>query len=154
MRPLLPPALVFVLFLPLVPARPAAAQLLADTVFTWQGYAHTSQCRIRLYAVPGDEKRPHVFVLEEQAENRGPSTLDDARYLAEQVGRHFRIDPAEAWWIFHWGPFSFAGAAPDRKKELFLRASFRRTKSQNLGAPSWRLLTREEVVDHTDRQFR
>lgn len=130
------------------------AQLLADTLFTWQGYGKASECRVRLYLAHGRDERTHVAVLEEVASNRGASTLDDARHLAELVGRRFGLDPADAHWIFHWGAFSFEGAVGGRRKELFLRATFRRTPGGALAAPSWRLLTRSEVEAFTDRLFR
>lgn len=132
---------------------PAPAQLLADTLFTWEGYAHPSHCRLRLYtAAPGLDRR-HVVVLDELAGNRGPSTLDDARYLVERIGRDLGLDPADTYWIFHWGAFSFPGAG-DGGKELFLRATFRWSKTHRLSPPSWRLVRREEVETYTDRQYR
>ena len=135
--------------------RPSAvrAQLLADTLFTWQGYNRASMCRVRLYAVPPQHDRERVVLLQELAESRGPSTVSDARLLAELIGRQFGLDPARAYWVFHWGAFSFEGAAPDRSKELFLRAAFRRTTSNSLASPSWRVLSREEVEALTDRHF-
>ena len=133
----------------------AQAQLLADTTFTWQGYGHDGQCRVRIYrAGPEADDRTYVAVLRELAANRGPSTVDDARLLAELVGRQFDFDPATAYFIFHWGGFSFRGADSGDEKELLLRASFRRTSSQRLGAPHWRIVTREDVEAYTDRQFR
>lgn len=141
------------LLLALLPAG-LRAQPLADTLLTWQGYGRTSQCRVRIYPTPPDAERTHTVVLQELAANHGASTLDEATYLAERVGRHFDLDPALVYWIFHWGAFSFEGAAPDRRKELFLRATFRWTKRQTLGTPQWRVVTREEVEDYTDRLFR
>ena len=139
----------------LTPAtHPASAQLLADTIFTWQGYARTGSCHLRIYKTAPGEERTHTVVIREQAENDGPTTTSDARHLVELIGRQFDVDPAQAYWIFHWGAFSFAGAAPDKRKELFLRATFRRNKNQSLGTPLWRVVTREEVEAYTDRQFR
>ena len=135
-------------------AHPASAQLLADTVFTWQGYARTATCRFRLYKTAPGEKRTHTVVIREQAENDGPSTTSDARHLVELIGRQFDVDPAQTYWVFHWGAFSFEGAQPNKRKELFLRATFRRNKNQSLGTPSWKVITREEVEAYTDRQFR
>ncbi len=135
-------------------AVPARAQALVDTVFAWRGYARTATCHLRIYPTPPDEERTHTVVVRELAENEGPSSVADARHLVELVGRRFDIDPAHAYWIFHWGPFSYAGAAPDRRKELFLRATFRRTRSQHLSTPSWRVVSREDVEDATDRLFR
>ena len=132
----------------------AAAQPRVDTVFTWQGYARPSSCHLRIYATPADEARPHTVVLREIAENRGASTVADARHLAELIGRQYDIDPAAATWVFHWGAFSYAGAAPDKRKELFLRATFRWNKSGTLSTPLWRVISRAQVDAYTDRQFR
>lgn len=148
---------IAILVLMLAPSMPgvSAAQLLADTTFTWQGYGHDGRCHLQVYrAGPEADDRTHVAVLREVAANRGPSTLDDARLLAELVGRQYGFDPAEAYFIFHWGGFSFDGADPDADREILLRASFRRTSSQRLGSPHWRVVTREEVEAYTDRQFR
>ena len=135
-------------------AHPASAQLLIDTVYTWQGYARAGICHLRIYKTAPGEERTHTVVIREQAENDGPTTTSDARHLVELVGRQFDVDPARAYWVFHWGAFSFEGAEPNRRKELFLRATFRRNKNQSLGTPSWRVVSREEVEAYTDRQFR
>ena len=93
----------FIVFLLATAAHPASAQLLADTVFTWQGYARTATCHLRIYKTAPGEERTHTVVLGERAENDGPSTTSDARHLAELIGRRFDVDPAQAYWIFHWG---------------------------------------------------
>ena len=135
-------------------AQPAGAQLLADTIFTWQGYARTSTCHLHIYKTSPDEERTHTVVIRELAENDGPSTVSDARHLVELVGRQFDVGPAQAYWIFYWGSFSYEGAEPNKRKELFLRATFRRTRSQSLSTPSWKVISREEVENYTDRLFR
>ena len=129
-----------------------AAQPVADTLFTWRGYARMGQCRVAVYPTPSDEERTRTVVLHELARNEGPSTVDDVRYLAEAVGRRFQIDPTEAYWIFHWGAFSFAGAETN-DKELFLRATFHRTSTGRLSSPYWRVIRRNEVLELTDRRF-
>ena len=129
------------------------AQALADTAFTWQGYSQTARCRLRIYTTPPGSKRTHVVLLQELAANEGPTTAFDLPYLAEEIGRHFELDPAAAYWILHWGAFSYEGAVPDARKELFLRATFSRTKSQRLSSPRWDLITRSEVRAYTNRQF-
>lgn len=135
-------------------AWPLAAQPLADTTITWRGYARTAQAQVALYpGPPDDETRPYTLVVREVAANRGPSTLDDVRYLADHIGRHFRVNPVQATWIFHWGAFSYAGADPDADKELFLRATFRRTSTGRLGTPYWKVITRDVVRELTDRRF-
>ena len=152
MRRTLPCFLIILLSLA-VPSQ-ASAQLRADTVFTWRGYGRASICGLRIYATPTDEDRPHTVIIREQAENDGASIIADARHLVELLGRQFEIDPAEATWVFHWGAFSYDGAAPNKRKELFLRATFRWNKSGTLSTPSWRVITRAQVEDYTDRQFR
>jgi len=129
------------------------AQPLVDTLLVWQGYQTEGRCRVQLYRTSLDGERTYVVILRELAENTGPSTLADARYLAEHIGRRFGFDPAKAYWIFHWGAFSFAEARPS-KKELFLRATFSRTGSGRLSAPRWHLLERTEVEQLTDRKLR
>ncbi len=152
MRRVLPCLLVGVFVAAFAPS--ARTQPLVDTLVTWQGYARTATCHLRIYAAPPGEERARTVVLRELAENAGPSTVDDARHLAEVVGRRFGIDPVEATWVFHWGAFSFEGASPNPRKQLFLRATFRRLKSQHLSTPSWKVVSREEVEQYTDRQFR
>lgn len=132
---------------------PLTAQPVTDTLFTWRGYARVGQCRVAIYPTPPDEERKRTIVLRELASNQGPSTVDDVRYLAEAVGRHFQLDPTDAYWIFHWGSFSYAGAEAD-DKELFLRATFHRTSTGRLSSPYWRIIRRDEVLELTDRRFR
>ncbi len=130
-----------------------AAQALVDTLFGWQGYAAPSSAHLRIYKAPRAEARTHTIVIGEAAGNAGATAASEAQHLAELVGRAYHIDPAAAYWVFHWGAFSFPGAAPSRK-ELFLRATFRRSESGSLSSPTWRLLSRREVEDLTDRRFR
>ena len=130
----------------------AQAQTVSDTVFAWQGYGRTSTCRLAVYPSPESEDRPYTIVVREVEGNTGDSTLDDARYLVEQVGRTYGIDPTAATWVFHWGAFSYEGAQGG--KELLLQATFRRGKSGSLTSPSWRLVSRGEVEEITDRMFR
>jgi len=134
---------------------PLAAQPIADTLITWRGYARTAQTQVHLYPGPPDEEtRTRTIVVRELAANRGPSTLSDVRYLAEHIGRQFGIDPSAATWVFHWGAFSYEGAAPDEGKDLFLRATFSRTSTGRLGAPYWKVIDRDAVRELTDRRFR
>ena len=78
--------------------------------------------------------------------------LDDVQHLVELVARSLDVDPEEAFWVFHWGGFSYAGSERSGK-EFFLRATFRRSDTGSLGAPFWRLISRNTVVDYTDRAF-
>jgi hypothetical protein len=134
---------------------PAAsfAQPLADTLFTWQGYGRTGQCRVAVYPAPEREARTRTFVVREVADNAGPSTLEDARFLVEQIGRTLGVEPASATWVFHWGSFSFDGAGGERK-ELFLRATFRANDNGRLSPPTWRVVSRADVEEMTDRLLR
>ncbi|MEX0748222.1 MAG: hypothetical protein WD275_09505, partial [Rhodothermales bacterium] len=142
------------LFLLLVlSAPPARAQLIADTLLTWEGYGRISTCRIQIFQSAPDEKRPLTIVLDELQSNEGETTLNDAQHIVELASRRFVVDPEGAFWIFHWGAFSFAGAA-ESKKEFFFRATFRRTDSGAVGPPFWRLVNRETVEEYTDRIFR
>lgn len=146
--------LALLLVLLATPAVAAVAQPLADTVFAWQGYGQTSRCRVAVYpAAEGEDARTRTIVVRELAGNSGPSTLDDARFLVEQIGRTIGVEPAAATWVFHWGGFSFDDAA-DRGKELFLRATFRATDRGRLTPPSWRVVSRADVEEMTDRRFR
>lgn len=132
----------------------AQAQLLADTTFAWKGYGKTGSCRMLVYHVPQEVERPHTVVLQEVAGNDGPTIVADARYLVEQIGREFGLDPAGSTWVFHWGAFSYIEEGAGSDKELFLKATFRRTDNHSLTTPNWRVISREEVETATDRQFR
>ncbi len=145
--------LPLVFLLGVCPSVKVHAQLVSDTLFVWKGYGQTSTCRIRLYLSGADQKKPHTIVLGEIAANEGASTLDDVRHLVELAGRALDVDPEAAFWVFHWGEFSHAGA-DDTPKEFFLRATFRRSDTGSLGAPFWRLVSRATVVEYTDRAFR
>lgn len=145
--------LAVLLFAGLCTAAPARAQFAADTLFTWKGYGQASTTRLRIYDVPPTYDRDRVIVLTELAENPGVSTLNDVQFLAENIGRQYDIDPTTAYWIVHWGAFSYEGAKPSKRKELFLRASFSRTSTGRLSSPQWRAMQRDEVRTLTDRQF-
>lgn len=132
---------------------PAYAQLVSDTLFTWQGYGRVSTCRLRLFMSGPDQKKPHTIVVDELAANEGPSTFEDVQHLVELASRRLAVDPEQAFWVFHWGSFSYAGAS-GTGKEFFLRATFRRSDTGSLGAPFLRLISRETVVAYTDRAFR
>jgi len=137
----------------LIASRPAAGQPLADTLVTWRGYARTSTAQVQVYpSPPGDERRDRTIVVRELAASRGPSTLDDVRYLADRIGRAYGLDPARVYWILHWGAFSFRDATG--RKELFLRVTFRRSDSGRLSSPFWRALTKTDVRELTDRRYR
>lgn len=142
----------FPLLLLILAPQPVSGQLLTDTLFTWQGYGHTSICRVRIFESVPKASRARTIVIDELAENRGASTLDDVRHLAELVGRALSQDPEEAFWIFRWGADSFPGAE-ENGKEMYLRATFRSSDYGTLGPPYWRLVDRAAVVEYTDRAF-
>lgn len=135
------------------PIEIAHGQLVSDTLFAWQGYGRTSTCRVRHFLSGADQKKPHTVVVDELAENEGASTLEDAPHLVELAGRGLGIDPQDAFWVFHWGGFSHAGASAS-DKEFFLRATFRRSDTGSLGSPFWRLISRATVIEYTDRAYR
>lgn len=132
--------------------RTSSAQLLADTVFTWQSYGTTGTTHLRLYKST-DERREHVVVLTELAENRGAPITEDVRHLAEEIGEAFDIDPAETFWVYRVGAYSYDADADQTGDEILLRATFGRTKTERLSSPTWRVVTRHDLGDLTDRQF-
>jgi hypothetical protein len=132
--------------------RTAAAQILTDTLLTWQSYGTESVTRAQLYRST-HESRAHVVVLTELAENRGPSVTEDVRFVAEELAGALGIDPAEAFWVFRVGAYSYDAEAEGTRKEVLLRATFGRTKTDRLAAPTWRVVTKRDLGDLTDRQF-
>lgn len=140
-------------------ATPAArAQALSDTLFAWQGYGRESRCALAVYPVSEEargrqDRYDRAVVLRERGDNAGPSTLADAPYLVEQAARTLGIDPVRIVWVFHWDGQSFGDAPTAGRKEVFLRATFSRTASGGLGNPSWRVVTRADVEELTDRRF-
>jgi hypothetical protein len=131
---------------------PTSGQVVADSTYSWRAYATVATCSISIYDIDEDE-RSRLVVIRELAENNGPPATDDARYLVDHIGRDFDIDPTATLWVFHWGSFSHPQARPTGK-EVFLRATFRRSKGGALGSPSWRVVTREDLEELTDRSFR
>lgn len=130
------------------------AQLVSDSTYSWRSYASVATCSISIYATHAkrEEVRKRLIVIRELADNAGPPATADARYLADRISRDFGFDPVEAIWVFHWGSFSHAGASNSRK-ELFVRATFRRTDAGNLGSALWRVVSREQLEELTDRAF-
>lgn len=151
----MPPTARFVVFLALavVLIPTALSQPQTDTTLTWRSYSRTGTAEVEVYPGPPDDEETHTIVLREVAENRGPSTVEDLQYLADLVGRRLSIDPTAAYWVLHWGGFSFEGADPDDDKALFLRATFNRTKSGNLSSPYWNVISETDVRELTDRRW-
>lgn len=135
-------------------AQPARAQPQTDTTITWRSYSRTGTVQVQVYPGPPDDEEEHTIVLRELAENRGPSTIDDLQYLADLVGRQLGVNPVEAYWVLHWGGFSFEGADPNADKALFLRATFNRTQSGNMSSPYWSVISKTDVRELTDRRWR
>lgn len=135
-------------------AGPAAAQTnpTHDQTMTWRTYAATRQARVRVF-LTDDERRPRTVVLDDQASNAGTLT-DEAPFLADLVGREIGFDPVQATFVFRFTPASFVADAPERGKTLLLRATFQRTTSGALGAPTWRVLSSDELAEMTDRALR
>lgn len=129
------------------------AQPQTDTTLTWRSYSRTGTTQVQVYPGPPDDEETHTIVLRELAENRGPSTVEDLQYLADLVGRRLGLDPTQAYWVLHWGGFSFEGADPDADKALFLRATFNRTSSGNLSSPYWNVISETDVRELTDRRW-
>lgn len=132
----------------------AVAQPETDTTITWRSYSRTGTVLVQVYPGPPDDEEEHTIVLRELAENRGPSTVEDLQYLADLVGRRLSVNPVQAYWVLHWGGFSFEGADPDADKALFLRATFNRTQSGNLSSPYWNVISETDVRELTDRRWR
>ena len=78
--------------------------------------------------------------------NRAPIT-EDAKYLAEIIGRDLGVSPTRLAFLFRF-------AVEDTDRPLTVRATFWLSSSGNLVSPSWRVLSTEEVEDYTDRQLR
>ena len=131
-------------------ANDGAAQVLADTVLTWQSYTHERSAHVRLFACD-DEARPHTVVVDERAESAGGPVTDEVRYVAETIGRTLGFDPAEATFVFRFTAGGFTPGGGEEGKTLLLRATFRRVASGDLGSPSWRVLSRDALSDLTDR---
>jgi hypothetical protein len=128
---------------------PRAQAQAIDTLFTWKTYDAEGITHIRVFP-SDDEDRPITAVVDELAENRAGAVTDDVRYFVDTFGRAFGFDPAEITFVFRFSGASFH-ADGDDEKQLLLRATFNRTKAGNLGSPSWRLISRDELAELTDR---
>lgn len=128
---------------------PTARAQAIDTLFTWQTYDDEGVTRVQFFP-SNDEERPITVVVDELAENRAGAVTDDVRYFVDTLGRAFGYDPAEITFVFRFSGESFCEDG-DPDKLLLLRATFRRTSAGNLGSPSWRLLSRDELSELTDR---
>ncbi|MAQ95637.1 MAG: hypothetical protein CMM84_19185 [Rhodothermaceae bacterium] len=127
------------------------------TVQEWQGYAltwrsydgGTRSATATLYGNTSrhdSDERPYTVVLVQGEGNRAPIT-EDAKYLAEIIGRDLGVSPTRLAFLFRF-------AVEDTDRPLTVRATFWLSSSGNLVSPSWRVLSTEEVEDYTDRQLR
>ena len=127
------------------------------TVQEWQGYAltwrsydgGTRSATATLYGNTSrhdSDERPYTVVLVQGEGNRAPIT-EDAKYLAEIIGRDLGVSPTRLAFLFRF-------AVEDTDRPLTVRATFWLSSSGNLVSPSWRVLSAEEVEDYTDRQLR
>ena len=144
----LPLSLFFLLFAALA-VTDASAQSGVDEVLTWRSYSAERSARVRVFD-SGDSRRPHTVVIEEANDDAGGPVTDEARYVAETIGRTFGFDPVDAFFVFRFEIGSATGASAGNKI-LLLRATFRRGASGDLGAPSWRVISAETLSDLTDR---
>ena len=150
-------------------AVPTAAQNLPPVdipsakVQEWQGYAlvwrsyngGTRRATATLYGNASRfdaEERPYTVVLVQGEGNRAPVT-EDAKYVAEIVGRDLGVPPTRLAFLFRFAIAPTCGAE-GADRPLTIRATFRRSSSGGLVSPSWRVLSAEEVEDYTDRQLR
>ncbi len=130
-------------------AASAASAQPADTLLTWRTYGQEGIARVQTFE-SNDEDRPLTVVVDERAENRAGLVTDDVRYFVETYGRSVGVDPAGAAFVFRFSGASFC-ADGSEDKTLLLRATFTRTKAGRLSAPSWRVISRDELAELTDR---
>lgn len=130
-------------------AVPTAVAQPADTLLTWRTYGQEGHARVRTFA-SNDEARPLTVVVDELASNRGGLVTDDVRYFVETYGRSVGVDPAAVAFVFRFNGASFSEGGPE-DKTLLLRATLTRTKTGRLSTPHWRVLTRDELAELTDR---
>lgn len=130
-------------------AASAAAAQPADTLLTWRTYGQEGIARVQTFE-SNDEDRPLTVVVDERAENRAGLVTDDVRYFVETYGRSVGVDPAGTTFVFRFNGASFC-ADGSEDKTLLLRATFTRTKAGRLSAPSWRIISRDELAELTDR---
>ena len=126
-----------------------------DGEVTWKGYGAAPQrsARVRVFASE-DARRPHTIVVDDRAGNGRAPITQEARYVAETIGRELGYDPTEAAFVFRFTEGSFTEGGSDRGRTLLIKATFGRTGSGALAAPSWRVLTPEGLEDLTDRMMR
>ena len=140
---------LFVLLVATIAATDVSAQSGIDEVLIWRSYSAERSARVRIFD-SGDSRRPHTVVIEEANDDAGGPVTDEARYVAETIGRTFGFDPVNAFFVFRFEIGSATGLSAG-DKILLLRVTFRRGASGELGAPSWRVISAETLSDLTDR---
>lgn len=120
----------------------------ADTLLTWRTYGKEGVARVQTFEA-NDDDRPLTVVIDEQADSPILVT-DDVRFFVETYGRSVGVDPTEATFVFRFDGESFGGESGGGKV-LLLRATFSRTKAGRLASPFWRVITRDELAELTDR---
>jgi hypothetical protein len=143
------PLSLFVLLFAALAISDASAQSGIDEVITWRSYSAERSAHVRVFD-SGDRNRAYTVVIEETNDGSNGPVTDEARYVAETIGRTFGFDPVEAFFVFRFEVGSSTGASLGNKV-LLLRATFRRGASGDLGAPSWRVISAETLSDLTDR---
>ena len=109
------------------------------TVQEWQGYAltwrsydgGTRSATATLYGNTSrhdSDERPYTVVLVQGEGNRAPIT-EDAKYLAEIIGRDLGVSPTRLAFLFRF-------AVEDTDRPLTVRATFWLSSSGNLVSPS------------------
>lgn len=129
---------------------PLAQAQRVDTVLTWRTYSQEVQARVQVFD-SGNALRPTTAVIDELASNRGAPVTDDTRFLAETIGRQLGEDPAEMTFVFRFSAASYCETGSGAGKTLLLRATFSRTRAGGLASPSWRVISRDELAQLTDR---
>lgn len=129
---------------------PLAHAQIVDTLLTWRTYTVPAHAHLRVFAAPSDA-RPLTAVIDELASNAASPATDDARFLAETIGRMLGHDPAAMTFVFRFSQASFCADQARPTKRLLLRATFARTRTGALASPSWRVITRDELAALTDR---
>lgn len=140
---------LWILLLPFLTPSITHAQI-ADTLITWRTYTQESQARMHLYE-SGNEARPLTAVIDDSAANSSGPATDDARFLAETIGRQIGRDPVEITFVFRFTAASFCEGAPAGPRQLLVRATFSRTQTGALASPTWRIISRDELARLTDR---
>ncbi|OZC01439.1 hypothetical protein [Rubricoccus marinus] len=140
----------------------ATVQEWQDKPLTWRSYGRgdlapggTLSATATLYGNTSrhdSDERSYSVVLVQGEGNRAPIT-EDAKYLAEIIGRDLGVSPTRLAFLFRFAVAPTCGAE-DTDRPLTIRATFRLSSSGNLVSPSWRVLSTEEVEDYTDRQLR